>query len=113
MSARARAKGKTRSRISRAGAIGSLSNQEEVLSDGEHTGHTAPDQIDPQHRANHEGDANGRSFEDAARATARSRGTSVCRVDEQSARFAPKADRSDVASTPSDPGAEEGISFDH
>src|SRR5713101_7177775 len=84
-----------------------------LTSNGKHAGHTAPDQIDPQHRANHESDANGRSVEDAACATARSRGTSVCRVDEQSARFAPKANRSDVASTPSGSGAQEGISFDH
>src|SRR5260370_40142727 len=36
-----------------------------LTSNGKHAGHTAPDQIDPQHRANHESDADGRSVEDA------------------------------------------------
>ena len=38
---------------------------------GEHTGHTAPDQIDPQHGADHQGDADGRGVENAQGAAAR------------------------------------------
>src|ERR1700737_3619583 len=67
-------------------------NDFRLTSNGKHAGHTAPDQIDPQHRADYEGDADGRGFENAPRATARSRRAAVCRVDEQSARFAAKAD---------------------
>src|SRR5437773_3580805 len=72
-----------------------------LTSNGKHAGHTPPDQIDPQYRADHEGDANGCGLENAARAAARSRRTALRCVDEQSARFAAKTDRSDASSASS------------
>ena len=40
------------------------------LGNGKYTGHTAPDQIDPQHGADHQGDADGGRVEDAQGAAA-------------------------------------------
>src|SRR5438309_10788876 len=84
-----------------------------LTSDGKYAGHTAPDQIDPQHRANHEGDADGRSVENAPRPTARSRRPPVCRGDEQGARFPAKTDRSDLASVASDSRGKEGAGLNN
>jgi hypothetical protein len=41
------AEDKARDWFSCAGTLGALSEQEEILANGEHAGHTAPDQIDP------------------------------------------------------------------
>ena len=51
--------------------------------DGQHPGHPAPNQIDSQYRADHQGDANGGGVKDAQSPAACPGGPSVCGVDEQ------------------------------
>src|SRR5437660_382972 len=66
--------------------------------DGEHPGYPAPDQIDSQYRANHQGDANGGGVKNAQSPTACPGRASVCGVDEQGPGFAATADRSQTSS---------------
>jgi hypothetical protein len=53
-----------------------------VICNGEYAGYTAPDKIDPQHRADHQSNANGGCLQDAQSAAARAGGTALCRFDE-------------------------------
>jgi hypothetical protein len=61
---------------------------------GQHPGHSAPDQIDSQYRADHQGDANGGGVKNAQSPAACPGRPSVCGVDEQGFGFAATADRS-------------------
>ena len=55
--------------------------------DGQHPGHSTPNQIDPQHRADHQGDADGGGVKNAQSAAACPGRPSLCGVDEQGAWF--------------------------
>src|SRR5438552_2914165 len=103
----------TRDWISRARDFGALSDEEKVLNHGEYTGHTAENQIDPQHRADYQSDADGRRFQDAQSAAACACRTALRRVDEQGFRFAAKTDGSEVASALGNPTGEKGTAPDH
>src|SRR5437899_592015 len=81
--------------------------------DGEHTRHPASDQVDPQHRADYEGDANGRRLQDAQGAAARAGWPALRRVDEQGSGLAPKTHRPETASASSRPAAQERARPDH
>src|ERR1043166_5831644 len=87
----------TRDRFSRARARRAISNQAEI-GDGEHAGHTPPDQGDSQYGADHQGDADGGGVENAARAAARGGQPPIRRAHEQGFGFAATAHRSAIAS---------------
>src|SRR5207248_9438056 len=65
---------------------------------GQHPGHSTPNQIDSQYRADHQGDANGGGVKNAQSPAACPGWPSVCGVDEQGAGFAATADRSQTSS---------------
>src|SRR4029077_12901906 len=73
---------RSRSRIATQEHDGGIQNYLAVISNGEHAGHTAADQIDSQHWPVDEGDADGRRVEDAQSATARARRPAVRSIDE-------------------------------
>src|SRR3982751_1805165 len=77
--------------------------------DGEHSRHTAPDQVDPQHRADHQSNANGGCLQDAQSTAACAGGTAVRRFDEQGSRFVAKTDGSEISSTSRCPPAPERV----
>ena len=85
------------------------------LENGQHAGYPAPDQIDPQHRADHQGDADGRGVEDAQSAAACPGGPALCGVDEQGSRFVAKTDRPEISSTSRCPPARKriGLNYQH
>src|SRR5258708_2834077 len=70
---------------------------------GQHPGHSTPNQIDSQYRADHQGDANGGGVKNAQSPAACPGRPSVCGVDEQGFGFAATADRSQTS--PLAPGA--------
>src|SRR5207248_864362 len=82
---------------------------------GEYTRHPAPDQIDSQHRANYQGDANGGGVKNAQSAAACPGWPSVCGVDEQGAGFAATADRSQTSPLAAGPRSKKGAgrSYQH
>src|SRR2546430_1826334 len=75
-----------------------IRNPQSKISNGQHPGHSAPDQIDSQHRTNHQGDANGGGVKNAQSAAACPGGPSLRGVDEQSAGLAATAGRSQASS---------------
>ena len=83
------------------------------LVDGKYPRHTAPDQIDSQHRANYEGHADGGCVQDAQSPAARARRSAVRRANEQGPGLAAETHRSKTAPASGDQAAQKGARVDH
>src|SRR5436305_3949458 len=66
--------------------------------DGQHPGHSTPNQIDSQYRSDHQGDANGGGVKNAQSPAACAGWPSLRSVDEQGFGFAATADRCQTSS---------------